>query len=187
MKNSTSLKTCLMALCLLTVHGMSANAAALIDQAGKEALTKSGVIAKIAEFELKNLVTTPEGIATSAFMISLFIFFSREADNKPNRYNLEELKANPTFRNIFKFVYYFYLDGILGHKRQSSSSKIGDDGKTVVVKPGVPPRGLLGHAAEITKPLGETLGFVKSSGEFIRDCILGLVAWELFVKAEQKL
>jgi|GEM_PF-3234406 hypothetical protein len=185
MKNSISLKTCLMALCLLTVHGMSANAA-LIDQASKEVFTRSGVLAKFAQFELKNLVTTPEGIATSAFMMSLFIFFSREADNKPNRYNLEELKANPTFRNIFKFSYYFYLDGVIGHKRQSSSSKIGEDGKTIVVKPGIPPRGFLGHVAELTKPVSETLGFVKSSGEFIRDCIFGLVAWELLVKAEQK-
>lgn len=179
MKNSTSLKACLMALCLLTVHGMSAATA----ETAAEAFTRSGVIAKLAKFEFKNLVTTPEGLATSAFMISLFIFFSREPDTKPNRYNIEEVKANPTFQNIFKFVYYYLLDGVIGHKRQSSSSKIGEDGKTVVVKPGVPARGIYGQAAELAKPIADTLGFVKSSGEFLRDCILGLLAWEIVAKA----
>ncbi len=182
MKNST-LKTCLMALCLFTAHSMSADA--VTDTLKKELSTRSGILAKLAKFELKNLVTTPEGLATTAFMVSLFIFFSREADTKPNRYDIEEVKANPTFQNIFKFVYYYLLDGVIGHKRQSSSSKIGEDGKTIVVKPGVPARGFYGQISELAKPVADTLGFVKTSGDFFFSCITGILAWELLVKAEQ--
>jgi hypothetical protein len=175
MKNST-LKICAMALCLLATQSMSADAA----------LTKSSVLANIAKFELKNLVTTPEGLATSAFAISLFIFFSREADGAANRYNIEDVKENPTFKNIFKFVYYFLLDGVIGHQRKSSSIKVDADGKTIEARPGFPPRGLYGHISDMLKPLGQTLGFVKDTGDFVAKCLAGIVAWELLVVAEQK-
>lgn len=180
MKNSTSLTICAMVLCLFTTHSMSAGAIE------KEVFTRSSVLAKIAEFELKNLVTTPQGIATSAFAISLFIFFSREADNKPNRYNVEELKADPTFKNIFKFVYYYLLDGVIGHARKSSSIKVDADGKTIEAKPGVQPRGLYGNMADILKPITQTLGFVQDAGEFVTKCITGIAAWELLVTTERK-
>jgi hypothetical protein len=177
MKNSTSLKVCAMALCLLVTQSMSAT---------DIPLTKSSVLANLAKFELKNLVTTPQGLASSAFAISLFIFFSREPDGAPNRYNIEDVKQNPTFKTIFKFVYYFLLDGVIGHQRKSSSIKVDADGKTIEARPGHAPRGLYGNIADVLKPLGQTLGFVKDTGEFVAKCLAGVVAWELLVVAEQK-
>src|SRR5579862_970107 len=105
MKNST-LKICAMALCLLATQSMSASAPVAKGIVG-------AAISDLVQTELSSLVTTPEGLAITALITSILIFNLREPDHKANRYNLEELKANPTFKNIFKFVYYFYLDGIV--------------------------------------------------------------------------
>jgi hypothetical protein len=137
----------------------------------------SAAILGLVKTELSSLVTTPEGLAITALMISILIFNLREPDHKANRYNLEDLKANPTFQNIFKFVYYFYLDGLIGHKRITSSAKVGDDGKTIVVKPGVPARGLLGAISDITKPVADTLAFAALSGAFLKTGGEGLLEW----------
>ena len=181
MKNTLSLKTCLMALCFFAAQEMSANAAI-----SKELFTRSNILEKITAAELSEFIKTPTGIATAAFAISVLIFNMREPDGKPNRYNLEELKANPSFKNIFKFVYYFLLDGVIGNKRQSSSAKIGDDGKTVVLKQGYPARGFYGQVSELIKPISETLGFIPATGKFISDCVFGLIAWELLLKMEHR-
>jgi len=175
MKNSTSFKMCLIALCVF----MSANMSAGAEQAVKQAFTKSGITANVTNYNWSQLITTPKGLATTAFLLSLFIFFAREADHTPDRYDLEELKADPSFKNIFKFVYYFLLDGVIGHVRKPSSLKVDEDGKTIQARPGVPSRGFYGKISDIIKPLGQTLGFVLATGKFAKEGIDGLFAWEI--------
>jgi hypothetical protein len=175
MKKLTSIKMCVITACLLLAPRASADASVA---AGTAAATRSGLVAKIFNHTISKQLTTPAGITGLALMVSLFMHFSREPDTAPNRYDLEELKANPTFKNFMKFAYYFWLDGICGHPRKSSSLKVDADGKTIEARPGVPARGLFGQVSDLVKPVGQTLAFIIASGTFAAEGLKGLLAWE---------
>lgn len=169
MKHSTSLILCALALCFFATSSMSASDA--------KKVTLNQAVEKLSNVKFTSLVTSPKGVATTATMIALFIFFSRKPDTAPDRYDIEAVKADPSFQNILEFVYYYILDGVIGHQSQSSSAKMGEDGKTVVIKPGIPARGGLGYLSEIAKPLASTLGFIASISTFIDASADGINIW----------
>lgn len=165
MKKVTSLKIGALALCLLGAPHMSAAAPA--------ATAVSKLATKVAKAELHKFFATPKGIATLSFMLSLYIFFSREPDNAPNRYDLEKFKTNPL--DLMNY-YYFYWDGIWGNRRQSSSARIGADGK-LELKPGAPARGLGGMISEMVRPLESTFNFIDSTERVAMTILAGMIAW----------
>lgn len=167
MKHSTSLTLCALALCLFSAQSASATAESKLAQP----------LTRLANINLNKFISTPQGIAATCSMIALFVFFARKPDTAPDRYDLEAVKNDPSFKNIFKFVYYYILDGVLGHASQGSSAKIGEDGKTVVVKPSIPARGGLGQISEMIKPLSETLKFIATSASFLTTSMDGIETW----------
>jgi hypothetical protein len=168
MQTLKSLKIGLIASCLL-----------LSPIASAKAELKPGTVGDLGQYTLEGILTSPEGIASIAFMASLFKHFSRKPDNSPNRYDLEALKANPSLNNASKFAYYFLIDGIIGNPSKSSSIKVEADGKTILADPGAPARGLYGAISDSVKPMTSTLLFLLSTKAFAKDGIRGLFAFKV--------
>ena len=105
------------------------------------------------------VISASQKIAYAVGFYSIFRFFSRKPDNKPNRYNIEELLAG---QNVANNLYYLYDDGLIGHQKESSVLKANpeNDNKLEFTE-SVPARGLFGNAISYAKPIAIAYCFME--------------------------
>ncbi len=168
MKTSTSLKGLIIASCLL-VPAMPARAMAA-SNAGASVITS-------------HVVPALKGTAAAALFASLFRFFSRNPDNKPNRYDIEKIK-NLDISYICSNFINIYDDGVIGHGEKKGSIGVGarDDGSVlelVVFKEKVEARGFGGWCSQMAKPLTQTFGCL---GAFAATYVLWNTNYETWKK-----
>lgn len=173
MKTSTSLKGLIIASCLL-VPAMPARAMAA-SNAGASVITS-------------HVVPALKGTAAAALFASLFRFFSRNPDNKPNRYDIEKIK-NLDISYICSNFINIYDDGVIGHGEKKGSIGVGarDDGsglELVVFKEKVEARGFGGWCSQMAKPLGSTLLFLAVSAKAWENWGKGAGVWSELINGK---
>lgn len=162
MKNSTSMKACVLASYLLS------------SVVPMHAVVDAGTITSAANSVVSSISRTSKLAATAFLAASVYAFYSRKPDNNPDRYNLDELYAgNFDFDNLK----YFYIDGIVGHPKESDKVKTDDNGNILVNK-GAKERGFGGFLSEAVKPLAKTIAFAAIITSFLPTAQKGISNWE---------
>lgn len=97
------------------------------------------------------VVSASKKAAYAIGFLSLVRFFTRKPDNKPARYNLDEIAAG---QNITNNLWYLYDDGVIGHGKESSVLKANpeNDNKLEFTE-SASQKGLLGNASAYAKPI----------------------------------
>jgi hypothetical protein len=117
----------------------------------------------------ETVVSTSKKAAYLIGFLSLVRFFSRKPDNKPARYNLDELAAGENIKNN---LFYLYDDGLLGHMKESSVLKANpENDNKIEVTETINQKGLLGTAALYAKPVAMALAImelIRTNGNLCR-------------------
>ncbi len=119
-------------------------------------------------------VSLSKKAALAAFIISVMYFLSREPENTPVRYNLDELKNGEYLLENIKFL---ILDGLIGHACKKPSLRVDESGKVIASK-GAYPKGVYGHIATYAKSVAGALTFLIAYNKFKHDIANGLASWQ---------
>lgn len=172
MKKLTTIKACVLASYLLS---------SVVPAYAAGEVTTPGAVKGLFEFT-KDLSSTAKMSATALLAASLYMFFSRKPDNAPDRYDIEKLKA---FDFDLENLQYFFVDGLVGHAKESDKVKTNEKGE-LEVKQGAKERGLGGMVSEMIKPLVKTAAFMLAVKLFLyneKDGIMpGYAAWKDFAE-----
>lgn len=123
--------------------------------------------------------------ALLAFTASLIKYACTEPHNEPIRYKVDEAKTalneirqginvQENLVKLRNFVWYFILDGIIGHGMKKRSIRIDpDEPSKLFVHPGAKSKGLYGRIASYHKGIFAMLFFMKAVDKFQKDGIKG--------------
>lgn len=105
------------------------------------------------------VVSASKKAAYTIGFLSLVRFFSRKPDNKPVRYNLDEIAAG---ENVANNLWFLYDDGLLGHTDKSSVLKANpDNDNKLEFTESAPQKGLLGNASQYAKPVAMAFAIME--------------------------
>lgn len=99
----------------------------------------------------ETVISASKKAAYAVGFFSLLRFFTRKPDNKPARYNLDELFAG---ENVKDNLINLWDDGVIGHGKESSVLKANpENDNKIEFTESVSQKGLLGHASVYAKPI----------------------------------